>query len=265
MPELPDVEIWKRYVDATSLHAKIEDIDLSAPAMLEDTSPRTLRRRLVGGDFDRTMRHGKYLFLAMREEAWLMLHFGMTGRLAYRKACETPPAHTRLSIRFANGSCLACIWQRKLGAIGIVGSPGGFVRKRGFGPDALSAGAPLADFRQMLAKRRGAIKAALMDQQFIAGIGNVYSDEMLFQSGIHPRASASNLDQDQTALLHRSMRRVLRTAIRHRAEPESMPNTWLLPSRQEGKPCPRCGTPLEGLTVSGRHAIFCPRRQKPRS
>jgi formamidopyrimidine-DNA glycosylase len=108
---------------------------------------------------------------------------------------------------------------------------------------------------------RGAIKSALMNQSVIAGIGNVYSDEILYQAGVHPRTPAAELKEKKLREIHRVMRRVLSVAWRKGGDGRKVPRTWLLPARGGPGPCPRCGGQLESAKVSGRTAWFCPRCQ----
>lgn len=258
MPELPDVETFGRYVAATSLHQRIECIDVDAPRMLKGVSPEMLERRLEGQRFRSTRRHGKYLFIEIDGNGWLLLHFGMTGYLDYGKEQNALPTHSRLVVHFANGYRLAGIWQRRLGRIGLAQSPAKFIEDEGLGPDALEPGIALEDFKAMLHGRRGSIKSALMDQSFIAGIGNIYSDEMLFQAEIHPGKDARTLDDDQLARLHAKMLHVLNTAIDRQADPERLPKSWLLPHREDGEKCPRCNGTVKSLRISGRTAYLCP-------
>lgn len=259
MPELPDVEKWRRYLDATSLHHRVAEVDLRGAGTLDAATRRRLLARLPKASFDRTMRHGDYLFVKLREEAdWLMLHLGMTGRLACLKGEESPPEHTRFLVRFADGRRLACSSERHLGRIGLVESPAAFIRESGLGPDAFLPGLSLAEFRHGLARRRGSVKSAVMDQRFIAGIGNRYSDEILFQARIHPRTGARKLRKHQTAALYATIARVLHIAIGRGADPARLPASWLLPHRKAGGACPRCATPLGWLVTSGRKAFFCP-------
>jgi formamidopyrimidine-DNA glycosylase len=103
--------------------------------------------------------------------------------------------------------------------------------------------------------------AALMDQRFLAGIGNIYSDERLFQSGIRPDVKVSDLPDARMNALYLAMRRVLRIAIAGQADPNRLPESWLLPHRYKGGKCPRCGGALEERRSSGRTAYFCPRCQ----
>jgi formamidopyrimidine-DNA glycosylase len=264
MPELPDVETWRRYVDATSLHQKIAGSDVNAPRMLQGVSRRILLSRLAGSELESTARHGKYLFVRIESGPWLLLHFGMTSRLSYVKDLDQVPAHTRFLIHFINGYHLACIWQRRLGRIGLVDDPACFIREEGLGPDVYDPGIKLAEFKEMLRNRRGSVKLALMDQGFLAGIGNIYSDEILFQARLHPNIKCQCLDNRELAALHRAIAHVLRLAIAREADPENLPRSWLLANRHKNGECPRCGAPLADIAVGGRTAYYCPSCQRER-
>jgi formamidopyrimidine-DNA glycosylase len=261
VPELPDVETFKRYVDSTSLHHRIKKVEVNAPRMLR-VAPRSLRKALEGSEFSKTIRHGKNLLIRTKGGPWLHLHFGMSGTLEYARDAGQRPAHTHLLVHFANGYRLAGIWQRRLGRIGLADDPAAFAEAHDLGPDALDPEIALKDFKRMLRGRRGTIKAALMDQTFLAGIGNIYSDEILFQSGIRPDVKISDLGDARMRALHRAMRHVLRTAIAQQADPDRLPGSWLLPHRYKGAKCPRCCSALEQKRSSGRTAYFCPRCQK---
>ena len=258
MPELPDVETWKRYVDATSLHRRIRRVEVDAPRMLKGVSGGQVAEALKGTSFESTQRHGKHLFVELSSGGWLMLHFGMTGYLRYRETADADLEKARLVVWFGGERHLAGFWQRRLGQIGLVDSPGDFAREEGLGPDALDPEIDLARFREMLGARRGSVKSALMDQGFLAGIGNVYSDEILFQAGLHPKAAARELDEGETRSLYRAMHHVLDVAIECQAEPERMPDSWILPRRSEGERCPRCKGEVQPIKISGRTAYYCP-------
>lgn len=106
------------------------------------------------------------------------------------------------------------------------------------------------------------VKAVLMDQESMAGIGNVYADEILFQGGVHPQARASSLDHETLEELFHTVKMVLERAIRHQAQPDQFPDTFLTPHRHDGGTCPRCRTELERVKVYGRTSYFCPNHQK---
>jgi formamidopyrimidine-DNA glycosylase len=261
LPELPDVETFTRYLQATSLHQQIVDAEVQAPRMLQGVSAGELVRRLKGHAFESVCRRGKYLFAELDGNGWLVLHFGMTGYLDYGKAKNEPQEHCRLTIRFENGYRLAGMWRRRLGRIGLAETPGAFVEKEELGPDAYDPGIPLAEFKEMLRNRRGSIKTALMDQRFIAGLGNIYSDEILFQAHIHPRTEIRQLSDRDLDTLHRKIRHVLEMSIERQADPQHLPNSWLLPHRSEGETCPSCGGSLKKEKVAGRTAYICPHCQ----
>lgn len=260
MPELPDVENYKRYLDATALHKRIEQVTLTSEKVLHGVTRQDLAVTLTGHSLSRSHRHGKHLFAAIDDGVWLMLHFGMTGYLAYFKHLDDDPQHDRLRLDFDNGYHLAFVNQRLFGEVGIADAPAAFVAGEGLGPDALSLDED--GFRQVLADRRGQIKSALMNQSLIAGIGNVYSDEMLFQAGIHPRRQVSALDDAALHTLYDAMMTVLRVAIDKGAGSEALldnlPEDWLLPRREEGATCPRCGSTIEKISAAGRGAYICP-------
>ena len=256
MPELPDVEYYRRYVNATALHHSISRVTVNVLELLEDTTPATLRRRLEGQAFSATRRHGKYLFIELDDVGYLVVHFGMTGRLQYFRQDRGLPAHTGLLLSFDNGFELAYTTTRKLGRIGITGSVEDYVASHRLGPDALAIS--LQQFLDLAVGHKGALKTWLTDQNRVAGIGNVYADEILFQARLHPTRRPAELSERELARLFRALRRVLRTAIRARAEPERLPGSFLLPHRDGDQHCPVCGGSLRMLSVAGRRACYCP-------
>lgn len=261
MPELPDVETFRRYVEATSLHQRIESVEIDAPRMLQGISQAKFSARLIGKSFETTRRHGKYLFVELNSKPWLLLHFGMTGYVKYFKAKSKAPKHTRMLIKFENCYHFACIWQRRLGQIRVLDDPESLIDQKNLGPDALVPGIQLPRFKEMLRTRRGSVKSALMDQHFVAGIGNIYSDEILFQARLHPRCQTRGLAERDVATLHRTLCHVLRVAVERRADPARMPQSWMLPHREAGGPCPRCGEQFATIGLAGRTAYYCPRCQ----
>jgi formamidopyrimidine-DNA glycosylase len=263
MPELPDVEIFKQYLDATSLHQTIEKVDIKEKDMLVGISAKNLKRRLEDNWFISSQRHGKYLFAGLDRNGWLLLHFGMTGFLKYFKNPEKKPSHDQLCIGFANGYHLAYVCRRKLGEIGLVNSPAEFIKEKNLGPDAMDPDLNLDSFKKVLSRSRGTIKAALMNQNMIAGVGNIYTDEILFQTGVHPQSKTSALKEDTVEALFQVMREdVLPTAIERLAEPSRFPERYLIPRREKGAHCPQCSNVLQQVKVSGRTTYLCPKCQR---
>ncbi|MGD8867193.1 MAG: DNA-formamidopyrimidine glycosylase family protein [Gemmatimonadales bacterium] len=264
MPELPDVQVFKEYLDSTSLHQRIDDVTVAADRILDNVSARTLRSRLRRKSLVSTQRHGKHLFVEIEDDAWLRLHFGMTGKLEYFKGERELREHVRLRLDFVNDYHLAYANTRRLGQIGLVDDIEDFVEEEGLGPDALAGGFDLTAFREVLAGRRGTVKGALMNQSVLAGIGNLYTDEILFQVGLHPEARVNRLSADTVKELYRTMKRVLKQAIEVRADPERLPRSYLLPQRGADGECPRCGRELKKTKVSGRATYYCTHDQRRR-
>ncbi|PYI47473.1 MAG: formamidopyrimidine-DNA glycosylase [Verrucomicrobia bacterium] len=260
MPELPDVETFKRYLDATSLYQRITGVDVQSAYVLKGVSARELARRLNGRRFESSCRHGKHLFVRTDGDLWLRLHFGMTGSLQYFKREEDAPKHARVLFVFANAHRLAFEDQRKFGEIGLVKDVDEFLKKRGLGPDALDIS--FSQFQGIFVNHRGALKAILLNQKLIAGIGNIYADEILFRARIHPATESGRVGETTVGRLFRATCYILQKAIEAKADADRMPKSWLLPHRGKGGKCPRCGRELKSATIGGRTAWFCPHCQK---
>ncbi|MFZ0391247.1 MAG: DNA-formamidopyrimidine glycosylase family protein [Calditrichia bacterium] len=262
MPELPDVEVFRKYLNSTALHQKIDKVEVKEKSMLGKVSSRSLQMRLKGAQFESTLRHGKYLFAQTDQKDWLVLHFGMTGFLRYFKNPDEQPGHVRLLIHFKNEYKLAFDCRRKLGLIDLTEDADQFIMGKDLGIDPWRQELDLGKFKERLQGRSGAVKSALMNQQIFAGIGNIYSDEILYQSDVHPETPVNNLNEKQLKSLHSKMNHVLKMAIEKKADPQQMPQSWLLPRRKQGEKCPRCGGEIQKITVSGRSSYFCSKHQK---
>lgn len=262
MPELPDVEVFKRYLDSTALHQKISSTEVKNEKVLGDVSAGELEKELAGKRFESARRHGKYMFVELDGGGWLVLHFGMTGYLKYFKDMEDEPPHDRFLVTFENGFHLAFDCQRMLGKVDLAESPEDLIESEGLGPDPLEL--DFTSFRERLAGKSGAIKPALMDQKVLAGIGNVYSDEILFQTRIHPKKKTGQLDDDVLENLFNETHHVLQTAIEHDANPEDMPDSFLLTRRVEGEECPRNNGKIKKIKVGSRPTYYCPACQPER-
>ena len=184
------------------------------------------------------------------------MHFGMTGDLQYYKKPAQQPEYSQVLFHFQNDYQLAYVMPRKLGHIRLIDSIKAFVEEKELGPDALEV--DFEEFRERLSGRRGMIKSALMNQSILAGIGNVYSDEILYQARIYPRQQIKELDSGGLRKVYKAMKEVLETAIERHAEPAQYPDSYLIPHRSEGEPCPRCGGKVQKIEVSGRSGYYCP-------
>lgn len=264
MPELPDVAGFQRYLEDTALHTRISRVEIRDERIVQGVSTQKLRRELNGHELTSTHRHGKYLFARTDEAGWLVLHFGMTGALSLVQRGEEP-RFTRFLLEFSDASCLAYESQRMLGQVSWTDEPGRFIEPHDLGPDALAEDLDASAFIGVMRGRRGLIKAALMDQSIVAGIGNVYADEILFQAGLHPKTTWPQLDEGDLKSLYRVMRRVLRVAARRGSRIDRLPSGYLLKERNAGaQRCPRCHAALQRGTFAGRTSYFCARCQPPR-
>ena len=259
MPELPDVQVYKEYLDATSLHHKVTTVEVG-DNRTSRASARSLTRAMKGQAFEETHRHGKHLFVRLCEGGWLHVHFGMTGGLRYYKKEEKRPEHSRVVVGFENGFHLALVSQRLFGSIGPVEEPEDFIKEKKLGPDALDVSCE--EYVDILHGRRGTIKSALMNQSAIAGVGNIYSDEILFHARLLPDRPAADFDASTLEDLWRTSRKVLGTAIKARVDTDRMPTDWLLTHRSEGEKCPGCRGEVSNKKISGRRSYFCPGCQK---
>jgi formamidopyrimidine-DNA glycosylase len=261
MPELPDVEAFKKYMDATALHQQIEDVRVAEERVLRDISATKLRKGLKGNELDHTKRYGKHLLANLGGENWLVLHFGMTGYLKYFKDEDTRPQHARVLLDFTNGYHLAYVCQRLFGEVWLFsGDLDRFVETEELGVDAAEVG--WEEFQEIMRSRRGSIKSAFMNQSIIAGLGNVYTDEILFQTRIHPKTEVSKLEEKQIRSLFETMKEVLNTAVDRWGDPGKLPDSYLLPHREKGGTCPRRHGELKTMKVNSRTTYYCPECQR---
>lgn len=260
MPEAPDVELYRRRFDNDGLHRGIETVHFRGADRVLKTSASTIRRHLKGREFVETHRHGKWLFAAVDREGWLALHFGMTGELWVCDAGEQVPEHTKMQVDYYDGDVLAYVNIRQLGGIDWVDELDRFIGDHELGPDVYRVGRD--EFVERIGGRRGKLKSALMNQSAIAGLGNVYADELLFQTGVHPETKATEPGEEKLGEMYDAMQRILETVPDHLPELTGLRGSYLVAHRDDDEPsCPRCGVGLEKMKVSGRTTWFCPRHQ----
>lgn len=258
MPELPDVEIFRQYIQSTALHKKIKNVHVSDAAVLENISASALAGKLKGHSFEQAERHGKYCLLVLDNKKNLVVHFGMTGFFKYYKNDDQAPKHNRVAFEFDNEYTLAYDSKRKLGEVALTESISKFIEDQKLGPDAMDPELSDNDFLKSLNGRRGTLKSTLMNQKIIAGIGNVYSDEILFQEKLHPTTKITDLDDEQLRRVFKTMRQVLAQVIETSIEPQEMPDSLMTHYRRRDMKCPSCKGDIEKIKVAGRSAYFCP-------
>lgn len=270
MPELPEVETIVRQLRGALAGAVVESVQVARPDYVR-SGRRTLRRQLPGRCLARLERVGKRLVFVFRPAAELVIHLGMSGRAQLEPRGSRPLRHTHVRVRFAKRvDELRICDPRRFGGVWFhAGANGGMAGLTPTGPDALSIRVPTL---RRLCRRQRQIKALLLDQRVIAGLGNIYCDEALFAAGIHPTARASDMDDARIRRLACGIRKTLRAAIeaggstlRDYADATGAPGTFQKRHRVYGRserPCLRCGTPIRTIQVASRTTHFCPRCQR---
>jgi formamidopyrimidine-DNA glycosylase len=267
MPELPEVETYARYFARHALNQRIARVDVVDERILGEIRKDAFIRKLKGRTFMGVRRHGKHLF-ADAGVTWLHLHFGMTGDLAYYR--DTPPRFAKVVFAFDGGMHLAFEDMRLFGLADLVDSPDDFIRERGLGPDPLDRAFTAKRFAALLEGRRGAVKSLLMTQEIIAGLGNLYVDETLYQTSVHPRRPVHRLKDGEVHSIFTTIRRILRVGIARHAREAELPGAYLFHHREVGARCPLrlrsgqapCGGTIRKTVVFGRTTYFCARHQR---
>ena len=260
MPELPEVATYQKHFTQAALDRHVVSVEVDEPRVVR-VSPEALEAGVVGQTFVGTERVGKHLFVELSNATWLTLHFGMTGSLRYFRDRDDAPRFTKVLFGLNDGLWMSFRCPRILGRIGLTSDPEVFRQEKKLGPDALKM--TLSDFRQRLSGRKGLIKPLLMNQSFVAGLGNWIVDEMLYQAHIHPETPASRLSDDQVATLYDKMQYILKTAIRHEARYEDFPQDFLVTYRwRDRENHPLRDKNIERIVVGGRGTYYCPDEQQ---
>lgn len=260
MPELPDVAMYKDYIDKHARKKKIARVDVKPNKVVKGVTKEELTKALTGRQIMSTRRRGKWLGLELDDGGWMFWHFGMTGAPKYYEDEGDAPKYARLVLHFAKNGTLAYAALRQLGEIRLADDFDAFVASRALGPDALDVG--LANFRELIEGRSGILKSVLMNQEVLAGVGNVYADEILFQLGLHPETRVNDLSEKQIKDLHAAMKRVFQMALKKKAKVRDLPASYLLRSRSKDGACPKCGAPFKQMKVGGRTTYYCAACQK---
>jgi formamidopyrimidine-DNA glycosylase len=253
VPELPDVEHYRRTFAEHVPGWTIHEVLVTDPGILRNAAPDRLEHALRGRRFREPERRGKWL-VGPTDGPALLLHFGMTGDLRWGRDAAGRHRHDRVivvldagEIRYRN--------MRKLGGVWLADGPAEVEELLGhLGPDALDLGR--GQFLERLDRRRGRIKAVLMDQSFVAGVGNLLADETLWRARIHPEHRIERLSEEQRRTLFRALRTVLRNTVDR--YPGGFHVRWTDARGRPAARCPRCGTELARTVVGGRTSYFCP-------
>lgn len=270
MPELPEVETIARDLCPRLVGRTLADVQVRWPGAIATPSPAAFRQQIIGQRIVAAGRRGKFLLLTLEDNLCLLIHLRMTGQLLLRRAPPEDDRHIRLAFALDDGECLYFRDMRKFGRAYLVADPDLVVGD--LGPEPLTEGFDAAALASLLERRKGRIKPLLLDQRFLAGLGNIYTDEALFLAGLHPCRRADTLTPEEIARLHAAIRHVLQQGIANRgttldnysdAHGRAGRNQESLKVfRRATEPCPRCGAPIQRTVVGGRGTYFCPRCQK---
>ncbi len=274
MPELPEVETVRRsLLDAVVGRLIVNVVPRSFPGVMGPEGVDAVAPRLVGRRIKAIRRRGKYLLFGLDDGTDLMVHLRMTGSLVLTDRDQPPLRFEHLAIELDGGRDLRFSDQRKFGRVLHLLPGASQALDRRIGPEPLDAGFTADRLAAALANRRGKLKAVLLDQGLVAGLGNIYVDEALFHARLHPERPAGGLSPTETRRLHRAIRAVLRQGIANRgttfssfqdgygAAGGNQATLNVYGRGRKGEPCPRCGRSLLLTTVAGRSTHFCGRCQ----
>jgi formamidopyrimidine-DNA glycosylase len=278
--ELPEVEVMRRDLEKDVVPRKVAKAEVRA----SKNAMRVIRRhgkrkeftdRVVGRKFTKVERRGKYVLIHMDNGDVLVVHFGMSGQFIRGNKRQALPPHTHVVIDFQQGGDLRFVDPRTFGEL-FVATPdelGKVKELQHLAIDPLDHVFTWQAFGGALANRAAKLKALLMDQKFISGLGNIYSDEVLFAAGLRHDRMSDTLSSQEVRRLYRALQEVLQDAIRYRGttlEDEAYVDLFGKPGEfqnelkvygRAGQPCRRCRSPIEAVKISGRNAYFCPQCQ----
>ncbi len=278
--ELAEVEVMRRDLEKDVLGRKIARAEVRP----QRNAMRIVRRhgkrkefadRLAGRKFAKVERRGKYIFLHLDNGDILVVHFGMSGQFLRGNKRQPLPPHTHVVIDFQQGGDLRYVDPRTFGEMFVVTPDelGKVKELQHIAIDPLDHVFTWQAFAGALAQRASKMKPLLMDQKFISGLGNIYSDEVLFAAGLRLDRMSDTLSSQEVRRLYRALQEVLQEAIRHRGttlDDEAYKDLFGKPGEYQnelkvygrlGLPCRRCRTPIEAVKISGRNAYFCPQCQ----
>ena len=273
MPELPEVETVRRQIASILAGARVQQALIFDPRLVRPFAPDLVAAEIVGERVTTVDRRGKYLIVRFESGLALLIHLRMTGsfRVGTAGGLADDDPHRRAVLKLDNGSDGTYRDVRRFGTWELFqpAELDEYLAAR-LGPEPLGA-FPARILAQRLAARRTSLKAALLDQRTVAGLGNIYVDEALWHAQLHPLRPASGLTADETGRLHRTMRKVLRLGIKRQgaslrdyATPSGEAGGMQLEFHaygRGGEPCDRCGTPIAKTRVAGRGTWYCPRCQ----
>jgi formamidopyrimidine-DNA glycosylase len=274
MPELPEVETIVRGLRRTVVGRRILSVTLGKTDFMDD--PAAIEMNLPGRRIEGIERYGKFMVVRLSETngdkraPGLLVHLGMTGRLAPVVTERPQEKHTHACFELDDGRDLRYTDPRRFGRMAFLAEVALAEALAPLGAEPLEVSAE--EFQKRLRERRARIKALLLDQHVLRGVGNIYADESLWRAKIHPQRLGARLSRKEASALHRALQEILRRAIALRGssisdfvDAEGLPGDYQRRHRaygREGKPCARCKTRIRRIIVAGRSSYFCPRCQR---
>lgn len=270
MPELPEVETYVRELRPRLIGRTITSITVGWPRVLAGREVEEFQQRLIGQTIVELRRRGKYLVFQLSGGDYLLLHLKMSGRLQVVQATAPPDRHAHTIFDLDAGEQLRFHDPRKFGRVYLVSDLTTIVGS--LGPEPLAEDFTPEMLDRLLSRRKGRLKPLLLNQTFLAGLGNIYVDEALHVAGLHPLRLANSLTPDERHRLYTAIRQVLQRGIEAQGTTFADANPFLRPSGEpgwyepqvygrKGRPCPVCGTPIARILVGQRGTHFCPHCQ----
>ncbi len=274
MPELPEVETVKKTLEKKLAGLTITGVEIMMPKVIREPEPRQFANLVTGKKITKLGRRGKYLLIYLSEFSVLVIHLRMTGRLVYTRPEDPPPRHTHVVFHLSDGCQLRFADMRQFGRI-LLTDTRRLDQVKGLkdlGPEPLGPEFTREFLRKELKRKRVRLKSLLLDQTFVAGLGNIYADEALYRSRLHPERIAQSLSPREIASLYRSIIEVLEEAILNRGtsmrdyvDGDGRAGNYqklLRVYNREGQQCFRCGSNIARIKVGGRSSYYCPSCQK---
>jgi formamidopyrimidine-DNA glycosylase len=273
MPELPEVETLRRDAEALLLGRSIVAAEVVVPAVLRTPAPQEFTARVQGARFQTARRRAKYLLLDLDRGDTLAIALALYGQLLLRPPDSAATRDDLLRLALDDGATLAAVDPARFTRVWLLPTAevDAQLRFDALGPEPLEPAFTPERLAERLGGRRARLKALLLDQHVVAGLGNIYVDEALWRARLHPARSAASLTPEEIARLHEAIQAVLRAGIADRGttihtyrdlrgEPGRHQHALAVFQRR-GEPCPRCGTPIAWLRLASRDTFVCPRCQ----
>lgn len=259
MPELPEVETFKVYFDTVALQQSILKVEVHDDKILRNCSGESFADRLKGQFFQQSFRHGKYLFGKLQNGHAVLFHFGMTGDFVFYTDASEKPRYERFVFRFPTGS-LAFDCPRKFARILYLEDIDDFIQKQQLGPDALLISEN--EFFEALAGKTMSLKGFLLNQKALAGVGNLYADEICYQARVHPASPVDKISRQKLKTIFDKMKAILQKAVQLKPYYKSYPDDWFWQWRKEGVSGPNGKGKVVKTKIAARTTYYCAQWQK---